>query len=148
MSRKLPEIVTDTPAPGHVILIPQIRLDNLVIARARAIVPAVDVPKHSPLTASGYEEWVRFWTDRGLPMSGFIRIRDESTSSNKPYFFDIRQILSCSNLHNDVRKAEGKAFIEISEVLPKNPSVEYEGEAVVSEQMVGINWMEDALCQS
>ncbi|EPD29427.1 lantibiotic dehydratase [Gleimia europaea] len=148
MSRKLPEIVTDTPAPGHVTLIPQIRLDNLVIARARAIVPAVDVPKHSPLTASGYEEWVRFWTDRGLPMSGFIRIRDESTSSNKPYFFDIRQILSCSNLHNDVRKAEGKAFIEISEVLPKNPNVEYEGEAVVSEQMVGINWMEDAPCQS
>ncbi|MDO5049893.1 MAG: lantibiotic dehydratase [Actinomycetaceae bacterium] len=148
MSRKLTEIVTAKPKPGHVALIPQIRIDNLVVARARVIVPATDCPKHSPLTVAGYEEWVRFWTDRGLPMAGFVRIRDESTASNKPYFFDIRQILSCSNLHNDIRKAEGQAFLEISEVLPEQPSIEYEGEGVVSEQMVGISWMEGTQCRS
>lgn len=142
MSRKLTEIVSDKPKIGHVTLFPQIRLDNLVIARARAILPAVDTPKQSPLTSLGYIEWVMFWTDRGLPIAGFVRVHDESGSSKKPYFFDIRQILSCSNLYNDIRKAEGETFVEIAETLPKDPFVKHKGTAVVSEQMIGISWME------
>lgn len=144
MSRKLTEVVFDKPAPGHVVLFPRIYLDNLVIARARVILPAIDTPNQNPLTASGYIEWIEFWTDRGLPMSSFIRIHDESSSSNKPYFFDILQVLSCSNLYNNIRKAVGEAFVEITEVLPENPSVRHKGTAVVSEQMIGISWTEDA----
>lgn len=77
-------------------------------------------------------------------MSSFIRIHDESSSSNKPYFFDILQVLSCSNLYNNIRKAVGEAFVEITEVLPENPSVRHKGTAAVSEQMIGISWTEDA----
>lgn len=148
MSRKVAEIISKSPKPGSITVFPRMMLDNLVIVRTLVLINARDLPTDSPLTDEGYRAWLRLWVSAGLPMTSFVKVHDDASTSHKPYFFDIRQILSCSTLYNDLCNAEGEAFLELSEVLPESSSYRYEETERVTEQMIGMSWIKESACQS
>lgn len=140
-SRKPADTVEKRPEPGSVLASPRIRLGRAVIARARAIICAADIPQANPLTADGYTEWARFWMAAGLPQRSFVRILDDSDQRQKPAYHDASMALCFSILHNQTRDIDSSAYIEVTEALPLPGS----GTATVgnttraSESMVGIS---------
>ena len=141
ISRKLTSLVTATPDIETIAVIPRLTLGRIVVARARAIMAADALPTDSPLEADGYLAWLRFWADNGLPERCFVKIIDEAVQAEKPSYFDIRSVISCSTLLNDVKNAEGKAYVEVAEVLPASPTATHDGRSVVNEYMLGISLM-------
>lgn len=141
ISRKLTSLVTTTPGIETIAVIPRLTLGRIVVARARAIMATDALPTDSPLEAGGYLAWLRFWADNGLPERCFVKIIDEAVQAEKPSYFDIRSVISCSTLLNDVKNAEGKAYVEVAEVLPASPTATHDGRSVVNEYMLGISLM-------
>ncbi|GAA1452408.1 lantibiotic dehydratase [Nesterenkonia lacusekhoensis] len=144
-SRKPADTVESRPEPGTVLASPRIRLGRIVIARARAIVAAVDLPRTNPLTAGGFAEWTQFWMSTGLPQKSFVRILDDSDKRHKPAYHDASLALCFSILHNSTCDADASTYIEVAEALP----LPGEGTATVdqtdraSESMVGISLTKD-----
>ena len=141
ISRKLTSLVTATPDNETIAVIPRLTLGRIVVARARAIMDADALPTDSPLEADGYLSWLGFWAENGLPDRCFVRIIDDAVQAKKPSYFDIRSVISCSALLNDVKNAEGTAYLEVAEVLPASPTAIHDGRSVVNEYMVGISLM-------
>lgn len=140
-SRKPIDNVEDRPTAGTVLRSPRIRIGTVVVARARVIVPAVDLPGVSPLTAHGYAEWAEFWWSAGLPTDSFVRILDDSGDRNKPRYHDATSVLCFSILFNALRGAETATYVEVSEALPLPGEgiASYAGTDRASESMVGIS---------
>ncbi len=145
MSHKLSELVAPKPERGRVSLCPRMRIGNIVVARSRAIVHASDLPRANPMTAAGYLEWARFWSANAFPQRCFVRILADSEGHTKPAYFDVRLVVSCSALHNQVRDAGNEKYVEIAETLPDAATSTASSKDVISELMIGISLTEESI---
>lgn len=143
-SRKPFDNVETRPEPGTVLRAARMRLGEVVVSRARVLVPAMDCPQAKPLSAAGYAEWTEFWSSNALPTRSFVRILDDSGDRYKPQYHDATVVLCFSVLFNALRGADATTYVEISEALPSpgEGTAAYAGHDRAYESMIGISILE------
>lgn len=131
--------VSDT---GTVTIRPRLTVGGIVVVRAAALLQAADLPSEDPLTRAGNIVWQRFWARHALPQRGYLRVlKDASGGRAKPFFLDVTLVLCLANLHSQLRNADERTVVEITEVLPDPESAVVFGDGLprVAEAMAGLS---------
>ena len=140
---KISSLSKKKPRLGHMVVHPRLVLNDVIIARRHLTFCISDFPSENPLHLEGYSRWLHFWSANALPMRFFATLVTDLPSKKKPNMYDIRLLTSMSALHNLLSAATRGSYLDLTELLPSEPT-DVVGEAqVISEHMVGLNFIKD-----